>query len=308
MRRRIGRIGLALAVILAIASIAVPDTETLDFEATPVNALLNPEREAGSSGKVPPLTEAIRTKDGRVRVLIELQDPPLARYQGGISGFQATSPKATGSKKLDLSASHVAGYREMLASRQATAEAACAKVAPSAQMLARFDVLFNGFGVAVDEAEIQAIADLPDVARVYPDRMVYASMDASLPLIKAPKFWNELGGRDVAGAGVKVAVVDGGIRPENPMFSGTGFSYPPGFPLADDYCGTVDPGFCNGKLIAARQLPDGRRSIRPRSTRRSGSTATALTSPAARSATSWPAPPVRTACPRTSPASRPGRT
>ena len=38
------------------------------------------------------------------------------------------------------------------------------------------------------------------------------------------------------------------------MFDGAGFSFPSGYPLADDWCGLIDSEFCNGKLIAARHF------------------------------------------------------
>ena len=44
-------------------------------------------------------------------------------------------------------------------------------------------------------------------------------MDASLDLIGAVETWEQFGGKESAGAGVKVAVIDSGIRPENPLFS-----------------------------------------------------------------------------------------
>ncbi|NKF49254.1 S8 family serine peptidase [Shewanella sp. WXL01] len=51
---------------------------------------------------------------------------------------------------------------------------------------------------------------------------------------------------------MRVAVIDGGIRPENPMFGDEGFEAPTGDLPTDDYCATVDATFCNNKLIVAR--------------------------------------------------------
>ena len=54
-----------------------------------------------------------------------------------------------------------------------------------------------------------------------------------------------IGGKSKAGAGVKFASMDGGVHRLSPMFDGTGYSYPPGFPK----------GFTsntNGKIIASR--------------------------------------------------------
>ena len=99
---------------------------------------------------------------------------------------------------------------------------------------------------------MDAVRNLPGVRAVYPDTMVYETMDASLPLINAKAMWWTLGGRRRAGKGMKVAVIDSGIRPENPMFDGSHFHMPAGYPLSDDYCATTDPSLCNGKIIVAR--------------------------------------------------------
>jgi minor extracellular serine protease Vpr len=51
--------------------------------------------------------------------------------------------------------------------------------------------------------------------------------------------------------GVKVAIIDSGIRPEHPMFQSNGHTRPAGLPN-DDYCSTIDASFCNDKLVLAR--------------------------------------------------------
>jgi uncharacterized repeat protein (TIGR01451 family) len=245
---------LVVTLGLALLITAVPPLLAQNFEAQEVDAVLGPERDPDNTNKVPPMWEAIRTADGKVRVIVQLSDPAVALYKGGMAARPAISPKATGRTKLDMAAKQTKQYRRFLATRQKQARQRVQQVAPSARTFRRYSVVFNGMSMAVNENEIAAIAALPEVARVYPDKMYYATMDASLPLIQAPEFWAELGGRDTAGEGIKVAVVDGGIRPEHPMFDGTGFDFPPGYPLADDYCGAVDPSFCNGKLIVARHF------------------------------------------------------
>ena len=123
---------------------------------------------------------------------------------------------------------------------------------PGAKIGARYDTVLNGLVVqsnAPDAREI--LSNMPGVNYVVRDSIVRAHMDASLPLIKAPEAWALVGGRDTAGAGVRVAVIDSGIVPEHPMFEGTNFEAPADLP-DDDYCATVDESFCNGKLIVAR--------------------------------------------------------
>jgi uncharacterized repeat protein (TIGR01451 family) len=253
-RRSIGTLCLSSITLLSVALLSPLALAAQEFQAQPVQAALGPERDEYTSSKVPPMDDALRTDDGRVRVIVQLAEPPLALYDGRLAGFKATSPAVTGERKLDLKSASARAYRVYLAKRQATLFDALTKSALDVTLLGKYDVVFNGVAMAVAPDAIDEIAKTPGVKRVYPDRMYYSTMDASLPLIEAPALWAELGGRDHAGAGIKVAVVDGGIRPENPMFDGAGFSFPPGFPLADDYCGAVDASFCNGKLIAARHF------------------------------------------------------
>ena len=98
-----------------------------------------------------------------------------------------------------------------------------------------------------------ALLKLDSVKRVYPDRRRSLLLDSSTEVINAPTFWADLGGQSNAGEGIRVAVIDTGIRSENAMFDGAGYIQPPGFPRG--YCAVApgDPDFqCNDKLIAAR--------------------------------------------------------
>lgn len=124
---------------------------------------------------------------------------------------------------------------------------------PGAKTNLRYDTVLNGVVVQSNVPDAQDIlSSMPGVKYVVRDSIVRAHMDASLPLIKAPEAWSLVGGRDTAGAGVRVAVIDSGIVPEHPMFDGTNFEAPTERP-EDDYCATVDPAFCSGKLIVARR-------------------------------------------------------
>ena len=117
---------------------------------------------------------------------------------------------------------------------------------------ARFGLLVNAIAVDVDANEklasaVARLLALPGVKAVHRDRLNASDLHASLPLIDAPVLWSHplVGTRANAGAGVKLASVDGGLHHDAPMFSGAGFSYPSGYPL----------GFTsntNGKIIASR--------------------------------------------------------
>ncbi|MFC3095785.1 peptidase [Alteromonas sediminis] len=111
---------------------------------------------------------------------------------------------------------------------------------------------FNGFSGAIDNGALDELIRLPGIKAVHPDIMYHSQMDASLDLINSMPVWEQLGGREQAGKGIRVAIIDSGIRPENPLFSGEGFDAPASNTLPDDdYCSS-EPSFCNNKLIVAR--------------------------------------------------------
>jgi serine protease AprX len=56
----------------------------------------------------------------------------------------------------------------------------------------------------------------PDVIAVWPDLEMHTMLDVSAPLLRVPEVWAESG----QGTGIRVAVVDTGIDPEHPDFSG----------------------------------------------------------------------------------------
>ena len=56
------------------------------------------------------LKNSVRTPDGRYSVIVQLAEPPLATYGGGIQSLNATSPAATGQRKLDTNSADSLAY------------------------------------------------------------------------------------------------------------------------------------------------------------------------------------------------------
>ena len=193
------------------------------------------------------------------RVIVELRLPPAATL-----ATSATRAPAAGGH-LNLESPQVQTYIAQLKAEQASfiqtmqANLPTASVARYINELgqaipATYQIVFNG--VAVDPGSTSAaqamreLSRLPGVKAVYPDTAHDPSMYASLPLINAQAAWNNpaIGGQANAGRGVKVASMDGGIHHSAPMFSGAGFSYPPGWPST----GKGLTANNNGKIILSR--------------------------------------------------------
>jgi len=187
------------------------------------------------------LDTALQGADGRVGLIVELQDPPL-----GLTAL-------TNDPQFDAESFASQAYLAQAERQQEIALAEMRKLAPSLQVDFRYSAVFNGFGLRVDPAEALALPKLESVKHIYLDRLRTLLLDSSVGVINAQALWADLGGQEHAGDGIRIAVIDTGIRSEHPMFSGTGFTQPPGFPRG--YCvdNPADIYFqCNDKLIVAR--------------------------------------------------------
>ncbi|RUO40561.1 hypothetical protein CWE15_07400 [Aliidiomarina taiwanensis] len=185
--------------------------------------------------------------------IVELEDAPLATYSGGVRGLAPTARTFTSAERLETDSVEAIAYTQYLQTQQARVASALQAKLPSLSIERNFNVTLNGFVVSVPRQDdvVAQLQSVTGVKKVYENEIFYTQMDASLDIIKAPTTWAQAGGQDSAGAGVKVAVIDTGITPHHPMFSGVGHERPEGLPT-DDYCATQDPTFCNSKLVVAR--------------------------------------------------------
>ncbi len=118
----------------------------------------------------------------------------------------------------------------------------------------RYRLLFNG--VALDcggknpEDLRRRLEGMSEVKAVYSDRAYYPQLYASRKVINASVLWHHplVGSYINAGRGVKIAIMDGGIHHQAPMFDGRDFSFPPDLPAP----GLGDARNNNGKIIVSR--------------------------------------------------------
>lgn len=192
--------------------------------------------------------------------LVRLDEPAVAVYDGGINGLEATSAQATGSERLNTKSNAAKKYKEHLEGRQATVlRNAGNQFGRKLDTAYTYQWATNGFATLLTADEAKALRNMDGVVSVEREKMHSVQTDAGPEWIGAPSIWSQKGRiKGNMGQGVVVAVLDTGINSDHPSFAamgadgyhifnplGTG-NYVPG-----SYCDTVDPGFCNDKLIGA---------------------------------------------------------
>jgi subtilisin family serine protease len=211
------------------------------------------------------LTLAVHADDVRRPYIIQLTDKPVASYTGEVSGLNATQP-APG-QRLDLASGDVQLYSDYLGQKQATVQAAVA----NAPVMYTYSVVLNGFSAMLTDDEVRQLQARSDVAAISADtpRTLTTTYTSSfLGLDKPDGLWNQLGGKGNAGENVIIAVVDGGVWPENlayadrvdangkPTFDNSGSLAYNAPPAGWNGICQVGEGFttahCNNKLIGAR--------------------------------------------------------
>ncbi|MGY0312092.1 S8 family serine peptidase [Alteromonas macleodii] len=196
------------------------------------------------------LANAIQADSDSVRVIVQLTDVPMAQFSA--VNPSVSSMAAHKGQKVNFKSNAAKEYQSFLEAQQQSVIQSIKSFDKSFKADMSYTAAFNGFAGIVSKSALDKLSSLSTVKAVYPDLVHHAQMDASLDLIGAVQTWEQFGGKESAGAGVKVAIIDSGIRPENPLFSGENFRAPDAATLpTDDYCSEV-PDFCNNKLIVAR--------------------------------------------------------
>lgn len=190
------------------------------------------------------------------RLIVELESPPLAVYAHN------NQMGLTSNGRLDVNSTAAQSYISRLQNEQAAFISKMQQALPQASVSTyvnetgadvqnAYQITFNGMAVDpgtknVTEA-INALQKLDGVKAVYRDYAYTTDLYTSTHLINAPTVWDSaaIGGIENAGAGVKVASMDGGVHKDAPMFDGTGYAYPAGYPKGQT-------SNTNGKIIASR--------------------------------------------------------
>lgn len=122
--------------------------------------------------------------------IIQLVDPPLAVYDGGLPGLAATAPRALGARKLDLDSPASRAYEAFLADRQsALLSRMSSLLGRSLDLRFSYRHAYNGLAVVLSPAEAARVARLDGVSLLYRESEDELLTDAGPALIGAPSVW-----------------------------------------------------------------------------------------------------------------------
>lgn len=154
-------------------------------------------------------------------VTVQLKDPPIASYTGGIKSIPATKP-ARG-RLLDLRSSNARAYADHLAGERGSYRSWLRSNAPRATVAREFSAVFNGLVVKLNGENRNNLTRGPGVRAVTPSFLVRPAMNVSPGVINAEALWAAAGGQGNAGSGINVGIIDSGIDISGPFFTETGY-------------------------------------------------------------------------------------
>jgi minor extracellular serine protease Vpr len=147
--------------------------------------------------------------------IVTLADEPIATYTGGKPGLERTKPVRG---RLDPSSPAYQAYERYLANERANYRAFLAQRLPGVEVVAEYDTVLNGVAVKLNGASVAGLANHPKVKSAEGSWLYRPTMNVSVDIINAPAVWGNLGGQENAGTGVKVGIIDTGIRDDHVFF------------------------------------------------------------------------------------------
>ena len=147
--------------------------------------------------------------------IVRLVQAPAAVYEGGLAGFPATAPEDGAT--YDSSTDAARRYTTELTKRH---DDLLSRVGAAGKKIYSYTTSLNGFAVTLTTAEARALAALPEVAAIEPDRLHVPATDNSAQFLGLT---DPNGGLradfGLLGEDVIIGVIDTGIWPEHPSFS-----------------------------------------------------------------------------------------
>jgi minor extracellular serine protease Vpr len=129
-------------------------------------------------------------------------------------------------RKIDFNGRAVRSYRAQLNAQRNEFKRWLRANAPRARVTSEYDISLNAVAVQLNGTPLATIAAAPMVQSAEYNALYHPTLSQSHFIINADPAWGDVGGRAMAGAGIKIGDIDAGIDNTHPFFDPTGFSYP----------------------------------------------------------------------------------
>ncbi len=143
--------------------------------------------------------------DRLVTVIVTMEDIPLAGALAGPAAERPASPEAQ------------QAYSDALLARQAPVVNAVQ--ASGGAVIDQYTKAYNGVLARVPVSQLDDLRRMPGVTRIEPAPVFTPSLGGSVPLIRAPEVWADLG---TQGEGITIGIIDTGIDYTHAAFGGPG--------------------------------------------------------------------------------------
>ena len=196
-----------------------------------------------------------------VRVVVQLDDPALAKYRDKLPGLKGVLDARTPKGNLNVKAPASRAYIAHLAGKHKDFEEKLRGASPDAAVQWRYDTAFNGLTIVVPRDRIDAVRRLPHVVSVTETYQLEPELDESRSLLGLQTLWESLPSSPLgAGDGMRLALIDSGVNAQHPFFNPSGFTAPAGYPKAQRVAGGVRTDlplatYANNKVIVANVYP-----------------------------------------------------
>jgi minor extracellular serine protease Vpr len=168
----------------------------------------------------------------QTRYALILDDPPVSNQFASRAAIESTGAR---------------NYRQQIQAHQQTLRDELDK--RSIQVTSSVSTVLNAVFVSAPRERLAELQSLPGVKGVVPVRRYKMKLNRATQLVNAQAAWNNFGGMQNAGTGMKIAILDTGIDQNHPALQDPSLKVPAGFPICNVPNCTA---YTSNKVIVAR--------------------------------------------------------
>jgi hypothetical protein len=183
---------------------------------------------------------------GDLQLIIQLSSPSLVEHIWEQEG--KTASPSFKKRRMDFQSSQAQSHRTRLAREHQEMLKQLSSV-ENLRAEGTLDTVMNAVIARVPVECYFQVLKMPGIKKIYFSRPQNLLLDTAAVALNAQDLWNRTGGRDNAGSGIKIGIIDTGIDITNPMFTDTTSVIPSGYPKGEK-------AYTNHKVIVARNYID----------------------------------------------------